>query len=66
VEAKKVLSPFRKENQKEFDIILEEEYNSVYPKKTLLVLLSLILQGVLSQSADPNGNKPSNSNACST
>jgi hypothetical protein len=33
VEAKKVLSPFRKENQKDFDIILEEEYNSVYPNK---------------------------------
>jgi hypothetical protein len=31
VEAKKLLAPFRKENQKEFDTLLEEKYNSVYP-----------------------------------
>jgi hypothetical protein len=31
VKAKEVLDPFRKENQKEFDFLLEEEYNLVYP-----------------------------------
>jgi len=31
VEAKELLAPFRKESQKEFDILLEEEYNGVYP-----------------------------------
>jgi hypothetical protein len=31
VKAKELLTPFREENQKEFDILLEEEYNDVYP-----------------------------------
>jgi uncharacterized membrane protein len=31
VKAKELLDPFRKENQKEFDFLLEEEYNLVYP-----------------------------------
>jgi hypothetical protein len=31
VKAKELLDPFRKENQKEFDILLQEEYNLVFP-----------------------------------
>jgi hypothetical protein len=31
VQAKKLLSPFRKESQKAFDTFLEQEYTSVYP-----------------------------------
>jgi hypothetical protein len=31
VQAKELLAPFRKESQKEFDILLEQEYNWVYP-----------------------------------
>jgi len=31
VQAKKLLAPFRRENRKDFDILLAEEYNSVYP-----------------------------------
>jgi hypothetical protein len=31
VKAKELLDPFRKENQKEFDILLKEDYNLLYP-----------------------------------
>jgi hypothetical protein len=31
VKAKELLNPFRKENQKEFDFLLQEEYNLVFP-----------------------------------
>jgi len=31
VQAKELLAPFRKESQKEFDILLEQEYDWVYP-----------------------------------
>jgi hypothetical protein len=31
VQVKELLAPFRKESQKVFDILLEQEYNSVYP-----------------------------------
>jgi len=31
VQAKELLAPFRKESQKVFDTLLEQEYNSVYP-----------------------------------
>jgi len=31
IKAKELLDPFRKENQKEFDFVLQEEYNLVFP-----------------------------------
>jgi hypothetical protein len=31
IKAKELLDPFRKENQKEFDFLLQEEYNLVFP-----------------------------------
>jgi len=31
IKAKELLDPFRKENQKEFDILLQDEYNLVFP-----------------------------------
>jgi hypothetical protein len=31
VKAKELLDPFRKENQKEFDFLLQEEYNPLFP-----------------------------------
>jgi hypothetical protein len=31
IKAKELLDPFRKENKKQFDIILQQEYESVYP-----------------------------------
>jgi hypothetical protein len=31
IKAKEHLDPFRKENQKEFDLLLQEEYNLVFP-----------------------------------
>jgi hypothetical protein len=31
VKAKELLDPFRKENKKQFDILLQQEYDSVYP-----------------------------------
>jgi hypothetical protein len=36
VKAKELLDPFRKENQKEFDFLLEEEYNLVHPITSLI------------------------------
>jgi hypothetical protein len=36
VKAKELLDPLRKENQKEFDPLLEEEYNLVYPTTSLI------------------------------
>ena len=31
IKAKELLDPFRKENKKQFDILLQQEYESVYP-----------------------------------
>jgi len=31
IKAKELLDPFRKENQKEFNFLLQEEYNQVFP-----------------------------------
>jgi hypothetical protein len=31
VKAKEILDPFRKENKKQFDILLQQEYDWIYP-----------------------------------
>jgi hypothetical protein len=48
VKAKELLDPFRKENQKEFDFVLQEEYNLVFPTASRIssVRFSLYLQEI--------------------
>jgi hypothetical protein len=37
IKAKELLDPFRKENQKEFDFLLQEEYNLVFPSASCII-----------------------------
>jgi hypothetical protein len=51
IKAKELLDPFRKEKQKEFDFLLQEEYNIVFPTASHIssVFGSLYLQEIPSK-----------------
>jgi hypothetical protein len=57
VKAKELLDPFRKENQKEFVFLLEEEYNLVKPTASLISTIEFS-----TPTRDPFSNLTINSN----